>query len=170
MPELERIREAMTAYLKKEGVDALTAWPDQDRGELAGPVAAVSLRSCQGGPGGFQDYLGERYDPERGAWQELYGKRIRAVFGLDLYAPRTGGAQGLQAAFDTLSGALSAGGPEGLRVKEWSRGESGYDQALGLFHCRAEAVCDAYLYAVAEEGGTFLDFIVKGEANGIDDT
>ena len=28
----------------------------------------------------------------------------------------------------------------------------------------------AYLYAVADEGGTFLNFSVKGEANGIDDT
>ena len=39
-----------------------------------------------------------------------------------------------------------------------------------LFHCPAEAMCTAYLYAVAEEGGAFLDVVVKGEADGIDDT
>ena len=157
MTELERIREAMTAFLKGEGVAALTAWPGED---LERP----------GGPGGFQDYLGERYDAGTGHWQELYGKRLQVTFGLDLYAPEGAGAAGMQAAFDALAGALSGGGPPGLRVKEFSRGETSFDQALGLFHCPAEAVCTAYLYAVAEEGGAFLDFVVKGEADGIDDT
>ena len=170
MTELERIREAMTAFLKGEGVAALTAWPGEDLERPEGPVTAVSLRACQGGPGGFQDYLGERYDAGTGRWQELYGKRLQVTFGLDLYAPESAGAAGMQAAFDALAGALSGGGPPGLRVKEFSRGETSFDQALGLFHCPAEAVCTAYLYAVAEEGGAFLDFVVKGEADGIDDT
>ena len=195
MTELERIREAMTAFLKGEGVAALTAWPGEDLERPEGPVTAVSLRSCppppgrggdgggaggpgpaappracRGGGGGFQDYLGERYDAGTGHWQELYGKRLQVTFGLDLYAPEGAGAAGMQAAFDALAGALSGGGPPGLRVKEFSRGETSFDQALGLFHCPAEAVCTAYLYAVAEEGGAFLDFVVKGEADGIDDT
>ena len=51
MTELERIREAMTAFLKGEGVTALTAWPGEDLERPEGPVTAVSLRACQGGPG-----------------------------------------------------------------------------------------------------------------------
>jgi len=27
------------------------------------------------------------------------------------------------------------------------------------------AVCQGYLYAVADEGGTFLDFVVRGEGH-----
>ena len=168
--DFERIRERMAEYLTGQGIDAVCAYPDQRRLRRTGAVAAVSLRACQGGPGGFQDYLGERYDAETGRWQELYGKRLQVTFGLDLYAPEGAGAAGMQAAFDALAGALSGGGPPGLRVKEFSRGETSFDQALGLFHCPAEAVCTAYLYAVAEEGGAFLDFVVKGEADGIDDT
>ena len=41
---------------------------------------------------------------------------------------------------------------------------------VAIPRCPAETVCAAYLYAVAEEGGAFLDFVVKGEADGIDDT
>ena len=167
---LEAIRERMAEYLKGQGVAAVPAWPGAARERQDGPVTAVSLRRCQTGPAGFQDYLGERYDAGSGQWQELYGKRLQVTFGLDLYAPESAGAAGMQAAFDALAGALSGGGPPGLRVKEFSRGETGFDQALGLFHCQAEAVCTAYLYAVAEEGGAFLDFVVKGEADGIDDT
>ena len=170
MAGLDRIREHMTAFLTARGVDAVTAWPGQGRRRLSGPVAAVSIRACEGGPSGFRDYLGERYDQDSGQWQELYGRKVQVTFGLDLYAPESAGAAGMQAAFDALAGALSGGGPPGLRVKEFSRGETGFDQALGLFHCPAEAVCVAYLYAVAEEGGAFLDFVVKGEADGIDDT
>ena len=48
-------------------------------------------------------------------------------------------------------------------VREISCTEVEYDQGMGLFHCPAQAICDGYLYAVADEGGAFLDFIVKGE-------
>ena len=33
----------------------------------------------------------------------------------------------------------------------------------GLFHRPVTAVCRGFLYVVATEGGTFLDFIVRGE-------
>lgn len=163
MTGLDKIRECMTGFLAAQGIEAVTAWPGESRKALAGPVAAVSVRACEGGPGGFRDYLGERYDTEAGRWQELYGRKVRVVFGLDLYAPGESGAAGCQTAFDALAGALNGGGPAGLRVKELSRGEVRFDRGVGLFVCPAEAVCEAYLYAVADEGGVFLDFVVKGE-------
>ena len=163
MKGLDSIRERMTEYLRGKGVEAVTAWPDTARRPLAGPVAAVSLRACSGGPAGFQDYLGERWDEGAGRWMELYGKRVRLTFGLDLYAPRSSGAAGLRTAFDALADALRADGPEGLRMMELSGGEVEYDQNAGLFRCPAQAVCEAYLYAVAEEGGAFLDFEIRGE-------
>lgn len=165
MTGLEKIRECMTEYLNGQGVRAITAWPGESRRRLDGPVAAVSLRGCEAGPGGFRDYLGERYDPEAGAWRELYGRKVRVTFGLDLYAPRESGAAGCQGAFDALADALNGEGPAGLKLGELSRGEVVFDQSAGLFRCPAEAVCDAYLYAVAEEGGAFLEFEVKGYGN-----
>lgn len=155
----------MTEYLNGHGVRAITAWPCESRRRLEGPVAAVSLRGCEAGPGGFRDYLGERYDPEAGVWRELYGRKVRVTFGLDFYAPRESGAAGCQAAFDALADALNGDGPAGLKLGELSRGEVVFDQGAGLFRCPAEAVCDAYLYAVAEEGGAFLEFEVKGYGN-----
>ena len=161
--DFETIRERMAEYLTQKGIDAVCAYPDRKRLRNTGAVAAVSLRACQGGPGGFQDYLGERYDPERGQWQELYGRKLTLTFGLDLYAPQPGGAAELQAAFDRMAQALRQEGPPGLRLVELSCGETQFDQEAGLYRLSVEAVCQGYLYAVTEEGGAFLDFIVRGE-------
>ena len=156
------IRERMADFLRQAGLDAVCAWPEAAKARRSAAVAAVSLRELQGGPGGFQDYLGERYNQERGQWEELYGKKAVVRFGLDLYAPT---AAGVQTAVDTLSEALHRDGPDGLRVVELSCGETAYDREAGLFRCAAEAVCEAYLYAVADEGGAFLDFEVRGKGS-----
>ena len=156
---LDVIRERMAEFLQQAGLDAVCAWPEAARVRRNAAVAAVSLRDFQGGPGGFQDYLGERYNQESGNWEELYGKKARIVFGLDLYAPT---AAAVQEAVDTLSDALHEGAPDGLRVMELSCGETKYDQEAELYRCTAETVCEAYLYAVASEGGFFLDFEIRG--------
>lgn len=162
MNGLDRIRECMTAFLQEQGVAALTAWPDGRRVKPDQAVAAVSIRRCEGGPSGFQDYLGERYNGETGRWEELYGKELTVFFGLDLYAGRIGGAAACQSAFDAMANAFQQGGPAGLTVQSFSQGELRYDEGAGLFCCPVEAVCKCFLYAVADEGGQFLDFEIKG--------
>lgn len=164
MAGLDDIRERMTAYLNEQGIAAVSAWPERERRKTEGAVAAVSLRKCESTGHGFGDYLGERYDRERDKWEELYGKKVILTFGLDLYAGtgETGGEAQVRTAFDKLAQALQTGCPAGLRVKELSCGETGYDKAAGRYRCPAEAVCEAYLYAIADEGGVFLDFEVKG--------
>ena len=159
---LERIRERMTQYLQDHEVNAVTTWPKEERVERGEAVVSVSLRRCQAGPSGFQDYLGERFNQETGQWEELYGRRVKLTFGLDLYASAQVGEQGVQAAFDALAGALQDGGPEGLEVQEFSCGEAVYENAGRLLKRPAEAVCAAYLYAVTEPGGAFLDFEIRG--------
>ena len=104
---LDSVREEMAELLRQRGVDALCAWPEGGRVRKNGAVAAVSLRQCEGGPAGFRDYLGERYNQESGQWEELYGRKVRLVFGLDLYAPK--GDQ-VQSALDRLTEALCQGG------------------------------------------------------------
>ena len=152
----------MTEYLVQQGVNAVTAWPGQERKYLNEPVVVVSLRGCQAGPAGFQDYLGERFNEETGLWEELYGRKATLTFGLDLYAtPESGGAD-LQQAFHRLAQALTAGSPEGLQVQEFSCGETEYDEKARLNRRMAQAVCTAYLYAVAQTGDEFLDFELRG--------
>ena len=159
---LEAIRERMTDYLVAQGVHAITAWPAGVRGEQKKPVTVVSLRGCQAGAAGFQDYLGERYNQDTGVWEGLYGRKATLTFGLDLYGPSSQDGTALQTAFDTLAQALSEGGPEGLYVNAFSCGETVYDQSGRLLKRTAQAVCDAYLYAVAQPGDIFLDFELRG--------
>ena len=160
---LDKARERMAEFLRKQDIDAVCAWPQEARVRRDHVAAAVSLRACQGGPGGYQDYLGERYDQETGQWEELYGRKVKLTFGLDLYASKGCGAAGLRDAFDRLSQALNREGPEGLRVKELSCGAVRFEEGTGLFCCPVEAVCEGYLYAVAQEGGAFLEVIVRGD-------
>ena len=159
---LELIRERMTQYLQVQDLNALTAWPKEARMEQDKAVVVVSLRKCQAGPSGFQDYLGERYNEEAGRWEELYGKRVRLTFGLDLYAAAKQGEEAIQGAFDRLAAALQDGCPEGMEVVEFSCGETTYDNGGRLLKRAVEVLCTAYLYAVTEPGGAFLDFEIRG--------
>lgn len=162
MTGLDKVQDCMVQCLKEAGVRGVTAWSGEDRKRHKEAVVAVGLRSCRGEPSGFRDYLGERYNDQAGRWEELYGRRARLAFGLDIYGYGKEGAARCQTVFDRIADALQNAGPMGLTLGELSHGEIRYDEALGLFHCPAEAVCDAYLYAVADEGGTFVDFEVKG--------
>lgn len=162
MTGLDRARECMTECLLRAGVHAVTAWSREESKRPNSAVVAVSLRGCQGAPGGFQDYLGERYNTDAQRWEEIYGRRAKLTFGLDIYASGRDGAAECQSAFDALAGALQDGGPVGLSLAELSRGEVRFDEETGLFRCPAQAVCDAYLYAVTDENGSFLDFEVRG--------
>ena len=159
---LEGVRRAMAEYLEGQGVRAVTAWTAADRQELAQPVAVVSLRGCQAGPAGFQDYLGQRYNRETGQWEERYGKKVVLTLGLDLYGPVKGGGQALHDAFDKLAGALLQGGPEGLAVREFSCGETGYDTGGRLLKRSVQAVCETCVYRVSCDSGEFLDFELRG--------
>ena len=162
MTGLDRIREHMTAFLTARGVQAVAAWPGQGRRRLSGPVAAVSIRACEGGPSGFRDYLGERYDERTGLWQELYGRKAALTFGLDLYAPRGQGDVGIQTAFDQVVQAFAQGAPQGLAVQEVACGETVYDGQAKRMKRPAQVVCQAYLYAAAQPGGLFTDFELRG--------
>lgn len=159
---MEELREATADFLRRRGVDAVTAWDSAPEARRKNALAVVSLRGCQGGPAGLRDYLGERYDPESGQWVELYGKRAVITLGLDLYAPERQGERGCAELFTRLSEALSGGGPEGLAVRELSCGETAYDREQGMFRCSARAVCQVYLYAQAAQSGEFTDFRVRG--------
>lgn len=159
---LEHIRQVMAEFLRERGVQAVTAWPGSLRQEREEPVVVVSVRGCKAGPAGFQDYLGERYDERTGRWEERYGKRAELTFGLDIYAPERGGGEAVQAAFDALAGALILGGPPGLDLQEFSCGQTVRDPESRRLKRPVEAVCTAWLCAVTDVGGAFVDFELRG--------
>ena len=161
MRDTGELRRALADYLRQNGLEAVTAWGQERRLRPGRPVAAVSLRSMEGGPPGFQDYLGERYDQEKGQWRELYGKKVELVFGLDVSAAT---AEEVQAGVDVLGTALGRGGPEGLRCVGFSAGETAYDPAARRYVCPAQARFSAWAVAETGEKDAVLDFEVKGES------
>lgn len=160
---LEKIRESMCAFLKQRGLQTVVAWPKREREEFSGVAVCVALRRCEAGPSGFRDYLGERWNEETNEWEELYGRKTRLTFGLDLYADPQQGEAAIQETFDRLLQALQGEGPAGMKLVELSCGETGYDAGGRLLRRSVEAVCSAYLYAVTQPGGAFLDFEIRGE-------
>ena len=159
---LEHIRRQMADYLNAHGVPAALSWPGTPREERGGPVVLVSLRGCRAGAASFQNYLGDRFDQETGRWEERYGKKAELTFGLDLYAPEKGGGEMLQRAFDALAGALLLGGPEGIDLRELSCGQTVWDSESQRLKRPAEAVGTAWLCAVTDGSGAFVDFELRG--------
>ena len=151
MTGLDTIREERTACLEQAGVRAVTAWSGRSKTNPEEAVVAVSLRGCTGMPGGFQAYMGERYNRETGRWEELYGRRAKLTFGLDIYASGLEGGARCQTTFDRLADAFQEGLLPGLRLEHLQREETLFDKELGLFRCPVQAECDAYLYALTDE-------------------
>lgn len=159
---LEKIRRQMADYLNGQGVKAVTAWPGEPRQERTEPVVVVSLKGCRAGPAGFQNYLGQRFDEKNGRWEERYGRKAELTFGLDIYTPQSGDGEAVQRAFDQLAGALILGGPEGMNVDSFSCGQTAWDSESRRLKRPVEAVCSAYLCAVTDAGGAFVDFELRG--------
>lgn len=84
----------MTDFLAGEGIPALTAWPREPREEGTTPVAVVQIQEVRASGGGFQNYLGQTYDPAAKTWTETYGQQVGVTFALTLYSPRQAGEAG----------------------------------------------------------------------------
>lgn len=161
MTEWSLVREAAVEYLNEQGIPARAAWDDRTRGTE--PVVAVSVRKAEESGAAAWDYLGERYDAQRGSWDELYGRRVELTLGLDLYVP--GGDDGgkeCQSLFDAVSQAL-AGARGWMRPHTLRRGEVSYREEEDRFVCPVEAECTVFLCAVAGESGEFREFTVRGK-------
>ena len=154
------MRRKLAEHLEEKGLPAVTAWGEERRLRPGKAMAVVSLRGFESGPPGFRDYLGERYDPEKGCWEELYGKRVELTFGLDLYGET---AEEVQRGLDVLGGILEGEGPEGLKPVGLSAGETVYDGESRRYRCPVQARFSVWATAVSREESTFLDFEVRGE-------
>lgn len=159
---LETLRQAVAASLNAGGVPAVAAMEPEARKRWDGPVAAVSLAALACGPGGFQHYLGARKNPDTGAEEEAYGRRVEFTLSLDLYAPRSGGESACRDALDQAAEILLAGGAGGLDVAELAADRVEFLAQDGLYRLPVRCRCQGWLIARADSAGVFTDFEVKG--------
>ncbi len=158
-----RVRDLVVEQLNSQGIYACTAWSRQKGKGAVTPLVTVAMQGCHNATVGFQDYLGERENPETGHWEEIYGKQVELTFTFGLWVEGQAGEVGCQTLFDSVVAALSHIRPGGIVLKSISRGEISYDQMANALYCPAEVALNAHLYAVAQQEGIFEDFIVKGE-------
>lgn len=153
---------ALAQWLKERGIPALTGWTGEGRGPMTAPAALVTVREYTAGSAGFADYLGERYNGEKGLWEELYGKKVEAVLGLDLYAPERGSEGEMQKLLEDIVRVLSLECPEGLKVGELTCGGTKWDEKQRRLKREVSVSCTLWLQAVCSETGEFLDFELRG--------
>ena len=162
MTAVPLIRDAMTELLRRHDIEAISAFPDEMRKCYDTPVVLVSLKEVQSESAGFQQYLGERFQEDRQAWEEVYGQKIKVCFGLDIYSPRSYGEHGTQEMMDRLTNAFGKETPAGLSLTELSWKGSNYNRSCNMFQRGGEALCEGLLYLVKDPDGSFLSFEVRG--------
>lgn len=164
MSALEQIRAELIRCLQAGGINAAAAYPEKGAAYYEMPVAAVGFAGGTGETAGFADYLGERYDGEKAAWVETYGRRLEVTAAIDAFSGQEAGAAGcqavLEAAYETLcSGTLASG----LRLGEATWDEVRWDGTIRMYRQRLTLDCRAYFIAETPvEEGQFLDFKLKG--------
>ena len=160
MKEILKIREAVLQALRGAGITALEAYPAQWTRKYAGAAVTVDVGTVDGAVMGFCNYLGEIYDEEAGTVRELYGKQLEGDITVDIRAERAADCEsGAASAAEVLLGGL----PAGIRPGELRWEALAWEKATGMFLRRGSLRCQAVFVAESrEEGGFFLDFILKG--------
>lgn len=162
MTALPLLREAVVSLLQSRGIRTLAAFPATARRQQREAVAVVSLQEFHAEAPGFCNYLGERFEVETNAWQEVYGQAVSLRFALDLYGPRDGGEAALQALMDKISDVFTTEKPAGLSVSGLSWGEMNYDRSCDLFCRNGNLLCEGTIYALYDVDGSFLSFEMRG--------
>ena len=127
--------------------------------------STVSLRSCQAGPAGFQNYLGERYDEGLSNWVECYGRKVELELALVIYAPETASGEEIQRLADRVAELFSRTSPEGTKVGRITCGATRWEKALGCLSREMTVEMTAWLVAQAGEAEDFLYFELRGGWN-----
>ena len=156
------LREGVAGQLKRAGLNAVAAMGPGRAARWREPVVAVTLKKVTCAPGGFQDYLGLRRDPDSGREQEVYGREAELTLALDVFAPGDGGeGPGLELA-EAVAEELACRGAAGLPALELETGRTEFLEGAGLYRVQVSCRCRAWLVARMDGGGAFVDFEVKG--------
>lgn len=163
--KLDELQAGLADFLKQRGIPAVASWQPGCRVDGEKPIVLVSLDKLDCGPTAMQDYLGQVLDEETGIWQEMYGRRARMTFLLDVLARPGVGAQECRTVFEQLLRTVQREKPVGLSVLELKGQEPEYDEKEGLLRLRCQLECAGWLYAAGDEAGSFLDFTLRGDVN-----
>ncbi len=163
MTATAQVREAMLARLREADIDAVAAFGEETFRQPKKTIAALGVRQAEINRIGLIDYLGERYDEASGTVVEVYGKEMKLIFSIDIYAPRELGAEGCEAGAEQVAQALLSALPSGIHVEELRFEQTQWDKQYGMFLRCGCVGCSACFTAVADEEKTVLqDFILKG--------
>ena len=163
--KLDELQAGLADFFNQRGVQAVAGWQPGRRVDGDNPVVLVLLDKLDCGPAAMQDYLGQTLDEETGMWQEMYGRRAKMTFVLDVLARPGVGVQACRAVFDQLVRTVQREKPVGLSVLELKGQEPEYDEKEGLMRLRCRLECAGWLYAAGDETGSFLDFTLRGDVN-----
>lgn len=158
---MNALRRSAVELLEEYGLRAVTAMEPDSRKRWLEPVVAVALSKVTCAAGGFQNYLGEKTDEATGVTSELYGRAVELTLALDIYAPRSGGESACREALDTMTEAVMCRGIGGLNVLELESGSVTFLED-GVYRLPVSCRCKAWLVAAVDEGGTFMNFEVRG--------
>lgn len=162
---LDGLQAELADRLRDYGLESISAWPQERRRGTDGPVVLVGLEKMNCSPAGLQDYLGQRLDESTGQWEDLYGRRAKLVFTLDILAEPRVGMQACRETLDRVIRCVQTEKPTGLSVKELTGEEPEYDEKEGLLKLRCRLTCEGWMCTAGEEAGTFLDFSLRGDVN-----
>lgn len=151
---LNSLRRGVAEQLRGRGLNTVTAMEPERAARWREPVVAVSLSRVSCAPGGFRDYLGLRDG------RELYGRAVELTLALDIYAP--GGEGDCQETLERMTEELMCRGAAGLTALEVQGGQTEFLEKLGLYRRTVSCRCRAWLVAEADEGGSFVNFEVRG--------
>ena len=156
------IAAAVCRWLTERDIPAREGWSGEVRPAAEEVVVLVSVREYTARCAGFEHYLGERYNEETAAWEELYGRKVELTLGLDLYAPEREKEENLQKLAQRLAGVLTLEAPEGLQVEQITCGSTQWDEKQRRLKREMSARCTAWLRAVCAGEQEFLDFELRG--------
>ena len=159
---LSALREEVARQLTEAGLNAVPAMEPARAARWRKPVAAVTLSRISCAPGGFQDYLGLRRDPDSGREEEVYGREAEITLAVDVFAPEDGGEGPGQELAESVMEELVCRGAAGLAALELQAGRTEFLENIRLYRVQVSCRCRAWLVAAVDSGGSFVDFEVKG--------
>ena len=153
--------DAVLAWLKGAGFQAVCRMQEGEFPELSGAVVAVGLEKAEATDAGLYSYLG--VTEIDGKAVSLYGKRLEAEVAMEVVSPENLGAKACMEASGALLTKLSGGIP-GLAIAKTVMEGCRFEADMDCYCCKMTATALAYIYALANEDETeFTDFMLKGE-------
>ena len=163
MTACEQVRQAVMEQLAAANVKAVPAFEQKKFIRPDGAVTVVGVRQEEMQRAGLCGYLGERYDAVSRRTVEVYGREMKAVLSLDVYAPRDAGAAACDRAADEAAQALTDRLSGGIVIGAVCFGETVWDKQYEMFVRRGTVNCKVCFTAETDgQEPEVCDYILKG--------